>query len=86
MKERSVSFEDVLFYIEKGELLDTLRFRNLGPDSDRGVLVVKMQNYVYLVPYQETARHYFLNSIIPSQQATQKYIGQNSGQNLGAGS
>ena len=73
--QRGVSFEDVVFYIQKGGLQDILCFRNPARDPQQAVLVVRIDSYVYLVPYIETDEAYLLQSITPSRKATQQYSG-----------
>jgi len=38
------------------------------------VFVVQIDDYVYLVPFVETADQCFLKTIIPSRKATRKYL------------
>lgn len=75
LKERGVSFEDVVFCVQKGGLRDLLRFRNPDRDPLQFVLVVEIDGYVYLVPYIETDDAFHLQTITPSKQATQRYAG-----------
>ena len=72
--ERQVSFEDVVFYIEQGFLLDVLEHPNQEKYKGQKVFVVQMDDYVYLVPLVEDEREIFLKTIIPSRKATKKYL------------
>ena len=74
LEERGISFEDVVFYIQKGGLRDFLRFRNRQRESQQAVLVVEIHNYVYLVPCIETGESWFLQTITPSQKAKSSYL------------
>lgn len=72
--ERQVSFEDVVFYIEQGFLLDVLEHPNQAKYKGQKIFVVQMDDYVYLVPFIEDDREIFLKTIIPSRKATKKYL------------
>ncbi|MEW6285170.1 MAG: toxin [Chloroflexota bacterium] len=73
-EERQVSFEDVVFYIEQGFLLDVLEHPNQAKYKGQKIFVVQMDDYVYLVPFIEDEREIFLKTIIPSRKATKKYL------------
>jgi uncharacterized DUF497 family protein len=73
-EERQVSFEDVVFYIEQGFLLDVLEHPNQEKYKGQKIFVVQMDEYVYLVPFIEDDREIFLKTIIPSHKATKKYL------------
>ena len=72
--ERDISFEEIVFYIEKGFLLDVLEHPN--PEKYRGqkIFVVQVEEYVYLVPFVDREDEIFLKTIIPSRKATKKYL------------
>lgn len=71
--ERDVSFEEVVFYIERGHLLDILENPKKKYQGQR-IFVVQIENYVYLVPFVEREKEIFLKTIIPSRKATKRYI------------
>jgi len=73
-KERDISFEDVLFYIEHGKLLAILKHTNPKRYPGQNIYIVEINNYVYLVPFVETENEIFLKTIIPSRKATKKYL------------
>lgn len=72
--ERQVSFEDIVFYIEKGFLLDVLEQPNQEKYKGQKIFVVQIDDYVYLVPFIENDHEIFLKTIIPSRKATRKYL------------
>ena len=75
--DRGIGFEDVVFHIERGDLLDILEHPN--PDrAGRRILVVQREHYVYLVPFVEDEHSVFLKTIIPSRKATKQYLGEES--------
>ena len=72
--ERQISFEDVVFYIERGFLLDVLENPNQEKYKGQKIFVVQIDDYAYLVPFMEDEREIFLKTIIPSRKATKKYL------------
>ncbi len=73
-EERQISFEDVVFYIEQGFLLDVLEHPNQEKYKGQKIFVVEIEDYAYLVPFLEDEREIFLKTIIPSRKATRKYL------------
>jgi uncharacterized DUF497 family protein len=73
-EERQVSFEDVVFYIEQGFLLDVLENPNQEKYKGQKIFVVQIEDYVYLVPFIEDDHAVFLKTIIPSRKATRTYL------------
>jgi hypothetical protein len=73
-EERQISFEEVVFYIEMGYLLDVLEHPNQEKYGGQKIFVVQMDDYVYLVPFIEDEQEVFLKTIIPSRKATRKYL------------
>ena len=73
-KERGVSFEEVVFYIERGCLLDILENPNKKKYGNQKIPVVKIEKYVYLVPFIQNNKELFLKTIIPSRKATRQYL------------
>lgn len=76
-KERSVSFEEIVLAIEADGLLDVLQHPNPDRYPNQSVLVVALDDYVYLVPYVEEQAYYFLKTVIPSRKATRDYLRSN---------
>lgn len=76
--ERGVSFEEIVFYIENGGLLDEIAHPNAQDYAHQRVFVVAVENYVHLVPYVENDGEYFLKTIIPSRKFTKIYLGEDS--------
>ena len=72
--ERNVSFEEVVFYIEQGQLLDIVEHPNQERYGGQRIFIVKIRDYAYLVPFAETEREIFLKTIIPSRRATKNYL------------
>jgi uncharacterized DUF497 family protein len=72
--ERNVSFEEVVFHIERGQLLDIVEHPNQEKYKGQRIFIVNINDYAYLVPFVETEREVFLKTIIPSRKATKKYL------------
>jgi uncharacterized DUF497 family protein len=75
---RGIGFEDIVFHIERGDLLDILEHPNPEPYADQRIFVIRREDYVYLVPFCEDEHTVFLNTIIPSRKATKHYLGEES--------
>ena len=74
--ERGIGFEEIVFLIERGNLLDVLEHPNPQRYGGQRIFVVQREDYVYLVPFVEDERFLFLKTIIPSRKATKQYLGQ----------
>jgi uncharacterized DUF497 family protein len=74
--ERGICFEDIVFYIEKGEILDEYTHPNQQEYPGQRSMVIGISNYAFLVPYIENDEELFLKTIIPSRRATQRYFGE----------
>jgi len=61
-KQRDISFEDVILSIEKGDVLDDVEHPNKEkyPNQNIFIILVRIKNYVYLVPYVEDENFIFL--------------------------
>ena len=75
---RGIGFEEIVFHIERGDLLDILEHANPGRYGSQRIFVVRREDYVYLVPFVEDEQTVFLKTIIPSQKATKEYLGEES--------
>ena len=73
-EERQISFEDIVFYIAQGFLLDVLEHPNQEKYQGQKIFVVQIDNYAYLVSFVEGEQEIFLKTIIPSRKATRKYL------------
>ena len=74
--ERGIGFEEIVFLIERGGLLDILEHPNQQRYGGQRIFVVRRDEYVYLVPFVEDERLVFLKTIIPSRKATKHYLGE----------
>jgi len=74
-EQRGITFEEIVFHILHGGLLDVLEHPNKQQYPDQRIFVVNVEGYVCLVPFVETEETVFLKTIIPSRKMTKKYLG-----------
>ena len=78
-QSRDVSFEQVVMHIEQGDLLDIIKHPNSEKYAHQKILVVKINNYIFAVPFVEEGENgRFLKTIIPSRKLTKQYLGVQS--------
>jgi len=75
-KERKISFEEVVWSIENGLLLDVIEQKNKTKYKNQKIFILKMHNYAWPVPFVENEEEIFLKTIIPSRTATKKYMSE----------
>jgi uncharacterized DUF497 family protein len=75
LQEKKISFEEVVFCIQNGGLLDRVEHPNKDKYPNQDIYVVLVNDYVYLVPYVEDEDEIFLKTIIPSRKAKKQYLG-----------
>ena len=73
-RERDVSFEQVVFSVENGKLLDVIRHPNKTKYKGQRVYVLEIEEYAYMVPYVEEDDVIFLKTIFPSRKYTKMYL------------
>lgn len=78
IEERGRSFEEAIFHIENGGLLDDICHPNAADYPHQKIFVVAIDQYAYLVPYVETDDEIFLKTVIPSRKFTRLYLGGSS--------
>ena len=74
VRERGVSFEEVVLAIEKGKILDIVDHPNKGKYGSQKMYVIELNGYAYLVPFVQDKEVLFLKTIIPSRKATKKHL------------
>ncbi|PSF34935.1 toxin [Aphanothece hegewaldii CCALA 016] len=73
--QRGLSFDEVVQAIAQGQLLDLIEHPNPEQYSHQKIFIVKIKDYVYLVPFVENESEIFLKTIIPSRKMKKKYLG-----------
>ncbi|MBI4308787.1 MAG: BrnT family toxin [Candidatus Omnitrophica bacterium] len=71
--ERGISFEEIVFHINSGDLLARLDHPNRAKYPHQQVFIVLTGDYVYMVPFVEDEEKYFLKTIIPSRKLKREY-------------
>ena len=73
-ENREICFEDTVFCIERGFVLDSAEHPNQGRYKGQKIIVIEFKGYAYLVPYVELEDEIFLKTIIPSRKATRDFL------------
>ncbi|OPZ75870.1 MAG: hypothetical protein BWY82_00036 [Verrucomicrobia bacterium ADurb.Bin474] len=73
-KERGIGFEDIVFHLDQGDLVAVSEHPNGDKYPDQKIMYVRVEDYIYLVPYVQSGDLKFLKTIIPSRKATRIYI------------
>lgn len=73
--ERGISFEDIVFYIQQGQILDDVVHPNSEKYPGQRVFFINVDGYVHLVPYVENQKEIFLKTVIPGRKASKQYLG-----------
>ena len=74
IQERGVNFEEVLIAVEGGYLLVVVEHPNKAKYPNQRIFIVRIEDYVYLVPFTEDGEKILLKTVIPSRKATKKYL------------
>lgn len=72
---RGVRFEEILYHIQAGGLLDVIAHNTPDKYPGQRIFVVNVEGYVYLVPFVESEDTIYLKTIIPSRKMTKRYLG-----------
>jgi len=78
IEERGISFEDVVFYLQRDAILDDIEHPNLDQYPNQRVFVLSIDEYIHLVPYVENDSEIFLTTVIPSRKLTKQYLGESN--------
>jgi uncharacterized DUF497 family protein len=74
-RHRGVCFEQIVVLFEHPDLLDVIENPNHDKYPGQKIAVVRINDYVYLVPYEQKGEEIELKTIIPTRKATRKYLG-----------
>jgi hypothetical protein len=72
-RERGIAFEEVVYHIERGDVIDITEHPNQGKYPGQQIYVLLIHDYIHLVPFIETDDEIFLKTIIPSRKAERAY-------------
>ncbi|MBI4356244.1 MAG: toxin [Candidatus Omnitrophica bacterium] len=73
LRERGISFDQVVWHIAEGDLLDVL-ISDKAQYQGQKQFVVAVRGYAYLVPFVEEGDAIVLKTIIPSRKLTRQYL------------
>lgn len=73
-KHRGISFEDIVRHISSGDLLAIRRHPNQTKYPGQQIFLVRVDDYVYVVPFVENEGVTFLKTVIPSRKATRELL------------
>ena len=73
IRYRRISFEDIVWAMAHGHLLDVL-ISDKARYKGQTQLVVNVKGYAYLVPVVEEGEMIILKTIIPSRKLTRQYL------------
>lgn len=76
MEELGLSFADIIFYMQRGALLDDIDHPNKEKYPNQRVFVLDIDGYIYLILYVENRNEIFLKTVIPGRKATKQYLGE----------
>ena len=74
IEHRGVCFEQVVLLLDQGGILDVVEHPNQDEYPGQKIAIVEIDDYAYLVPYVQSGDEIFLNTIIPSRKAANKYV------------
>lgn len=75
---RGITFEEVVFHLARGGLLDTIEHPKQRQYPRQRISIVNVEGYACLVPFVEDENVIFLKTIIPSRKMTKQYLGGDS--------
>ena len=73
-RERSIGFERIVLAIEEGNILDILENPNKEKYKNQLLIIVKIDEYAYIVPAVKDGEYWFLKTIFPSRKYTDYYL------------
>lgn len=77
IKERHISFEDVIVALGDDKLITTICHPNKTKYPNQQIYIIDINEYVYLVPFVKKDKYtVFLKTIIPSRKFTKQYLGK----------
>ena len=73
-KNRGISFEDVVFHIKNGDIIDIIEHQNKKKYPNQKIAIINIDGYAYMIPYVIDGQTKFLKTILPSRKATKRYL------------
>lgn len=76
ISERGISFNDIVSAIDNGQLLNDIVHPNVEKYPHQRILMVLIDNYVYMVPFVQNEGVIFLKTAFPSRKWARHYLGE----------
>ena len=73
-RTRGISFAEIAYHIEHGGLLDIIAHPNPALHPGQRIYIVRMGDYAYRAPFEETAVGIFLRTVYPNGDDTRYYL------------
>lgn len=75
LKERGISFEEIIAAIENNQILDIIEHPNQDKYPHQKMYVIQINNYIYLIPFvKKNEETIFLKTAFASRKATKFYL------------
>ncbi len=74
--ERGLTFEQGVFQVSRGGLLDVLEHPDPKAYPGQRLMVVEIEGYAHVVPFVEEEDTIFLKTVFPSRKMTKRYLGK----------
>jgi len=71
-EHRGISFEEIVYYISKGAIIDVIENRNNEKYNNQFIFIIDIDSYAYIVPFVQNGDEIFLKTIYPSRKATKR--------------
>jgi hypothetical protein len=78
--QRGISFEELIWLINHGHLIDILEHPNQDKYQGQSIFVIDVEEYIWLVPFVENEDEIFLKTAFPSRKHSKKYLEDKNGQ------
>ncbi|OGK10196.1 toxin [Candidatus Roizmanbacteria bacterium RIFCSPHIGHO2_01_FULL_35_10] len=73
-EKRGVGFSEIIKALEERQILKSTDYPNKKKFPNQKMMLVKIKKYIYVVPYVESEKEFFLKTIYPSRKYTKKYL------------
>lgn len=72
-KQRGICFDDVVNAINSGNLVTSIKHPNTKKYPQQSIYLIKIHEYIYMIPYNKSGNEIFLITIIPSRKMNKLY-------------
>ncbi len=73
IKERNISFEEIICLISENKIVDVIAHYNQQKYGKQKIYLIDVEDYLYLVPFEESEDKIYLKTIFPSRKHTKLY-------------